>query len=241
MSESSTYAIRDQQLMSQAKNYFAWQRRLVLRELGQRVVEVGCGIGNFTGMLLQQCAVMALDREPGCISELVSRYPAASNLEALPVDWCAEDWEENLLPRLAAFRPDSCVCLNVLEHIEDDLKALRRMAAILPQGGVIVLLVPAFPALYGPIDNHLGHCRRYTRESIHQLAADAGLGIRSLRYMNAIGFFGWWVNAHVLRRDWQSAGQIALFDRYLVPLSSRLESTTGPPFGQSLIAVLRKE
>ena len=75
------------------------------------------------------------------------------------------------------------VCINVLEHIEDDGAALRAMASILVPGGVIVLLVPAFQALYGPIDRNLGHYRRYRRGSIAGLAAAAGLEVRKLHYV----------------------------------------------------------
>jgi 2-polyprenyl-3-methyl-5-hydroxy-6-metoxy-1,4-benzoquinol methylase len=236
----SSYTIEDQHLMARAKNYFAWQCRLVTRELGRRVVEIGCGIGNFTGMLLDREAVMALDIEPQCLEQLKSRYAAAANLQVLNCDWGAADWDRRARPRLAAFRPDSCVCLNVLEHIEDDREALRRMASILQPGGIIVLLLPAFPTLYGPIDKQLGHYRRYTRASVRQLAATAVLDIRTAHYMNAIGFFGWWANSHIFKREVQSAGQISVFDRYIVPLSSRLESLMAPPFGQSLLVVLHK-
>jgi hypothetical protein len=131
------------------------------------------------------------------------------------------------------------VILNVLEHIEDDAGALRRIASILPPRGRIVLLAPAFPALYGPIDHQLGHYRRYSRAGIRDLARAADLEIRKLRYMNAVGFFGWWINAHVLRRTAQSASQIHVFDR-LVPAISRFESILPPPFGQSLFAVFEK-
>jgi hypothetical protein len=58
--------------------------------------------------------------------------------------------------------------------------------------------------------------------------------------MNAVGFFGWWVNAKVLRREEQSAGQIAVFDRWVVPVLARVERMVPPPFGQSLIAVLER-
>jgi hypothetical protein len=107
-------------------------------------------------------------------------------------------------------------------------------------GGAIVLLVPAFPSLYGPIDRNLGHYRRYRRGSLANLARAAGLAVRKLHYVNAIGFFGWWVNARVLRRETQSDAQIAFFDHWLVPLFSALESGIPPPFGQSLLAVLRR-
>jgi SAM-dependent methyltransferase len=230
-----TYTLEDQALMARAPNYFAWQARLIVPKVGRRVVEVGCGTGNFTRHLLGRELVIALDIEAACVERLRQRYAGRADLRTFvcsPGDAAFAD--------LARFRPDSCVCINVLEHIEDDAGALRGMAAILPAGGVIVLLVPAFPALYGPIDRHLDHSRRYTRASLRRLAAAEGLTVAKLRYMNMVGFFGWWANARIFRRQAQSAGQIALFDRCVVPVMSRVESVVAPPFGQSLLAVLRK-
>ena len=241
MTSDASYVIEDQLRMTQAKNYFAWQYRLVSRELGRRVVEIGCGVGNFTATLLDGRAVMALDIEPQCVERLQARFPETAGLQVLQCDWEAAHWETRTFSSLKAFRPDSIVCLNVLEHIEDDCEALRRMGAILEPGGKIVLLTPAFSLLYGPIDKRLGHYRRYTRASIRKAAQEAGLHVERARYMNLIGFFGWWFNAHLLRKEVQSPRQIRIFDRYLVPVSSRLESWIQPPFGQSLIVTLRKE
>jgi SAM-dependent methyltransferase len=232
---SSTYALEDQERMVRAKNYFAWQGRLVTRELGRRVVEVGCGIGNFTAMLLDREMVIAMDIDPNCLERLRERYPNRKNLHVIPCDAGNYAFSE-----LAGFHADSCVCLNVLEHIEDDRAAVAGMASILMPGGVIVLLLPAFPSLFGPIDKNLGHHRRYTRQSISRLAAGAGLRIKKSRYMNVCGFFGWWANSHIFRREAQSQGQIEFFDRYVVPLMSRLEGAVPPPFGQSLCVVLEK-
>ena len=186
--DSAAYTLEDQQRMSKAKNYFAWQYRLIHKELGSRVLEVGCGVGNFTGTLLDREAVIAVD----------------------------------------------------VEHVEDDVAALKAVASVLTPGGVIFLLVPAFQALYGPIDKNLGHHRRYSRGAIRSLARRTGLRIRKLHYMNSIGFFGWWANSHILKREAQSEGQIEVFDRYLVPLISAVEGLARPPFGQSLLAVFEK-
>lgn len=221
--------------MARAANYFAWQRRLVAPELGQRVIEVGCGIGNFTGALLDREMVIAVDVEEACAARLRERYPGQPNLHVMVCPSASDAFAG-----LARWRPDSCVCLNVLEHIEDDRQALEAMAPVLVPGGVIVLLAPAFPSLYGPIDRNLGHFRRYTRASLAALAPAAGLRIAKLHYVNAAGFFGWWMNARVFRREAQSERQIAFFDRWVVPWMSRLEAIVPPPFGQSLFAVLRK-
>jgi hypothetical protein len=47
-------------------------------------------------------------------------------------------------------------------------------------------------------------------------------------------------NARLLRREKQSARQIAAFDRWVAPLIARLETFCPPPFGQSIIAVMQK-
>src|SRR5947209_8330893 len=80
------YILEDQQRMSLAKNYFAWQSSLVLPELGQRVLEIGCGIGNFTASLLDREAVIAIDVEAGCIEFLNRRYPDHANIHAMVRD-----------------------------------------------------------------------------------------------------------------------------------------------------------
>ena len=233
--DRAAYTLADQARMTGAKNYFAWQARLVLPELGQRVIEIGCGIGNFTRLLLEaRELVIAIDDEPACIEKLEARFPQATNLCAMVRD------ASGGLTDLKAFHPDSCVCLNVLEHIEDDAATLAGMASLLPPNGTITLIVPAFPALTGPIDKNLGHYRRYTRASLQTLATTAGLTIKKVHYMNVPGFFAWWLNAHILRREAQSTGQIEVFDKLIVPVTSRLETLLPPPFGQSLFAVLRK-
>jgi SAM-dependent methyltransferase len=229
------YTITDQERMTRAANYFAWQHRLAAPELGRRIIEVGCGIGNFTGSVLDREVVIATDVEPACCDRLQERYPSQSNLH---VTVCAPG--SRAFADLERWRPDTCVCLNVLEHIEDDRQALEAMAAVLVPAGRVLLLVPAFQALYGPIDRNLCHYRRYDRPRITTLAAVVGMRVEKLHYVNAIGFFGWWVNAHILRREAQSAGQIEIFDRWVVPWLSRLEAMAPPPFGQSLFAILRK-
>lgn len=236
----TSYNVADQARMASAVNYFAWQARLVKPELGQRVVEIGCGSGNFTRMLLDREAVFALDVDPECIERIGQRFRDRSNLRTAVCNASELLVEQAVLDEVRQFRPDSLVCLNVLEHIQDDRGALRGMAAILPPGGVIVLIVPAFEPLYGPIDRNLGHHRRYSRGSITTLAQDCGLRIEKLRYMNCAGFFGWWWNARVFQREAQSDRQIAFFDRFVVPIVSRIEARIRPPFGQSLFVVLQK-
>lgn len=233
---SVRFLLDDLTQMAAARRYIAWQYNLAAREVGRQVVEVGCGTGNFTGLLLQRAEVIAVDSEPECVRRVRARYPDEPNLR---VECCGPPDEAFF--ELRRFEPDSCVSLNVIEHIANDVEALAAMASILPAGAPIVLLAPAFEALYGDIDYRLGHYRRYTRRTLSQVARGAGLHVESTRYLNLPGFFGWWANSRLFRRQSQSATQIAFFDRFVVPVASRIERIVTPPFGQSVLAVLRKK
>src|SRR5205085_2252032 len=58
---------------------------------------------------------------------------------------------------------DSILCLNVLEHVQDDLQAMKNLIEKVRPGGTLVALVPAYPGLFNGIDRAVGHHRRYRR------------------------------------------------------------------------------
>ena len=141
----------------------------------------------------------------------------------------------------ASSRPrhiDTIVCLNVLEHIEDDAGTLRDFARVLPSGGHLALLVPALPALYGSLDEALRHYRRYEKDALRRLVAEAGFAVEKVRYLNRPGVFGWWLNSRVFRRRVLPRQQLGAF-RWLMPLL-RAEEDAEPSFGMSLLVLARK-
>lgn len=219
--------------MRRARNYFAWQSRLIRPHLGRRVIEIGCGIGNFTREILGCEKIVAVDSEPACVEIVAKEFPG--------VECFVRDIGRESIADLARFRPDSCLFINVLEHVENDRQAVCDAAELLAPGGSVIIFVPAFQSLFGPIDRHLGHYRRYAPRAIRELADAAGLRVARLHHVNAVGFLGWWANARIFRREAQSEVQIDVFDRWIVPVMSRVETVIRPPFGQSLLAVLRKE
>ena len=229
------YTVRDQERMEHARRYFEWQFALAEKHLGPRVLEVGCGVGNFTRHLAGRDLVVGIDVEPRCIEKHRIRFAGRENVTSVCMDVLAPEF-----PSLRRYDPGAIACLNVLEHVQDDALALSQMNAALPPEGTLVLIVPAFNGLYGPIDRLLGHYRRYSKSSLAELAQRTGFRPKILRYINSVGFFGWWFNAKVLKKSEQSATQIRIFDSVVVPILSRVETWLEPPVGQSLFAVLAK-
>jgi SAM-dependent methyltransferase len=199
------------------------------RWVGSRVLEVGSGIGNLSQFFADRERVVLTDTDPGYRAALERRFgdrPGVTVTElSLP----------DLPDELLAERFDTIVCLNVLEHIQDDVASLDAMHQLLVPGGRLVLLVPALPALYGSLDRTLGHFRRYTPKLLRARYAAANVEMMHLEWFNMAGIPGWWFTGRVLKRTVLPTGPIALYDK-LVPLF-RLERLLPFRIGQSLIAI----
>ncbi len=214
--------------LSAAQNYQRWVFELCRPFLGQRLLEIGSGIGNLTGLFLEHGPVLATDLEPKHLARLQSRYRGRPNLATAV--W---DVTETPPARVRRFGADAVACLNLLEHVRDDAGVLLRLRELLPPGGRLILFVPALPAIYGTLDEELAHLRRYRLPDLLRLAQQAGLVTQAARYVNFPGIFGWWLNSRVLRRRYFSSRQVGLYDR-IVPLLAWLEKIIAPPAGQSL-------
>ena len=93
-------------------------------------------------------------------------------------------------------------------------------------------------ALYGSLDVHLHHYRRYERSELARLVAESGLEVETTRFLNRPGVLGWWLNSKVLKRKVLPKGQLRAF-RWILPLL-KLEEKGDPSFGMSLLVVARK-
>jgi glycosyltransferase involved in cell wall biosynthesis len=211
-------------------NAFMWE--LIRPYVGRHVLEVGSGTGVITSYLATRERVVATDLDPQYVELLRRQYADNPNVEVRSLDLAK--LAEN---GLASHHFDTVVCSNVLEHVADDGAALRAMRELLVPGGRVVLVIPAVPAIYGAIDEAIGHYRRYTRAEVERKLADAGLAVEHVSYFNLLGVAGWFLNARVLRRRSVPGVQARMNDR-LVPLL-RLERRLHLPLGMSLLAVGR--
>jgi glycosyltransferase involved in cell wall biosynthesis len=213
--------------------YNRWIWSGIERHVGNRVLEVGAGTGNMTRLLYGRELVVATDKEIPYVHMLANGFRRRPGIEVEQLDLGSDS-----MLALARHRFDTIVCLNVLEHIEDDVAALKRMYSILEPGGKLLLYVPADQKLYGSLDRNVGHYRRYGKSELAERIQAAGFELMELTYQNRIGRIGWWLNAKVLRREHMPSGQSRLFDR-MVPLFRAMEGAN-PSKGLSLVAIARK-
>lgn len=201
------------------------------RWVGRRVVEIGSGIGNLSAFLVEgDCERLVLtDTREEYLDRLRTRFAKHPNVAV------ARLYLPNELGTLSGQHFDTIICLNVLEHVEDDNGSLRAMRRMLAPKGRLILLVPALPALYGTMDKALGHHRRYQRAPLTSLLEATGFKVAHVEYFNLAGVPGWWFAGRVLRRPMIPAGSLKLYDA-LVPLF-RLERLLPWRVGQSLIAI----
>jgi len=230
------YAADDLETMSEARNYQAHVFDLVRPHLGAHVLEVGCGIGTMTRQLLDHAErVVCIEPNLNCATRA---REALAGSHRVTIRVC--HLEECSRVELQEQRFDTIVCVNVLEHIEDDIRALALFRDIVAgTGGRVLVFVPAVQRLYGPHDAALGHHRRYSKRTLGAAFAAAGLDVESIRYTNPLGLLGWMYNLHVSGNTEHSAGQVRLFDRFVAPWALPLERLIVPPIGLSLFAVGR--
>jgi SAM-dependent methyltransferase len=198
---------------------------------GRRILEIGSGTGNLTRHLVPRDAYVASDVNPLYLQTLHSLKADRPYLEVTLTDVTRGD----SFPTVPGGF-DTAVCLNVIEHVEDDVGALANLRRVLAPGGRAIVLVPRGPELFGTLDEVLGHKRRYTEASLRKLAQDAGFATREVLPFNRVGTPAWWLNGKLLRRRYFGLTQIVALN-VLTPLFRLVDRALPfPPL--SLVAIL---
>src|SRR5262249_9430843 len=218
--------------LNRAPRFTKWMADTSRPYVGERVLEIGAGIGNLTVNLVPQTAYWASDINPHYLNRLKKleqtrpylkvQYTDASRVETFP--------EENF---------DTVICLNVVEHLADDEGALRNIRTRMHKNGSAIILVPNGPELYGSLDRVLGHYRRYTRKQLLETCERAGFRVEKVLKFNRIGSPGWWWNGQILKSSTFGFWQIKLLNS-LLPVVRHIDRFL--PFPHlSWIVILRKD
>jgi SAM-dependent methyltransferase len=225
------YQHRMLESLGSAQNYIAWLASLARPYLGDDPIEIGAGAGHYAAAWLAEGVVRITltEADPHLLGELHSRFERDNRVAVHELDVMTSPEAEH----------SAVVAFNVLEHIEDDVGALRSARKLVRPGGAILMLVPAFEFATSRFDHDIGHHRRYTKKTAGAAYRNAGIEVERLAYVNAPGLLGWIVAMKWLRRAPSEGVLLQVWDNAVVPVARRVEAVKAPPFGQSLLAVGR--
>lgn len=212
-------------LGEELKNYNAAIADIIVRASppSAKMLDFGAGFGTLTE------AVAARLGKPECVEpdprqrEVLegAGFTCYATIEAIP--------QESY---------DLVYSSNVLEHIEDDLEALRRLLRVLRPNGKIVLYLPAFQSLYSAVDAAIGHYRRYDARMIAELLRDAGFVPERVYYVDVLGFIMGWIFKRIANNVGSvNSNTMRIYDRLIFPITRMIERFVRPPFGKNVVAI----
>lgn len=217
--------------MSQAVWYNRWTLRKFTEYLKGDILEVGCGIGNFTSTLVNYGQVWAIDINNEYIKKTQDKVRRKAQVGFGDIEKGKYFFGNQKF--------DSIVCLNVLEHIKDDRLVLKNIFGLLKKGGKLILLVPTHRFLFGEIDRSIGHFRRYEKEELINMLASLKFNINISRKINFIGALGWYVSGKILQNKSVKIRDVKIFN-FFAPFILWFENLVEPLFGTSILIVTEK-
>jgi SAM-dependent methyltransferase len=161
--------------------WYRGRRRLLDRVIAQmalrpgaRILDAGCGSGRNMVELARYGSVAGVEVSPesaGVAREREVGQVVEGSIDAMP---------------FADGSFDLAVCLDVIEHLEDDRAALVELRRVIAPGGALLVTVPAYPWLWSSHDTINQHQRRYTRRSLLAAAEGAGWRAERVTYFNSL-------------------------------------------------------
>jgi len=217
-----------------APRFNQWMYASIKPYLGRRLAELGAGRGSLSKLLRKHGSLLATDYRTDYLGELCERWKHLEQLRVASLDLTVvSDYEV-----LRSFKPDTIVCLNVLEHIEDDRTVLRTLNEVLPADCRLIFLVPFNPRLFSEVDRQIGHFRRYQKGELEDKMEAAGFKVERQFYFNKVGVFAWWIGNTLFGQRTITRWQLKLYNS-MTPLFRRMDRVL-PFSGLSTVVVARK-
>ncbi len=220
--------------LERARRFNLWMGQTLRPHVGDRVLEIGAGIGNLTAQFIPRDLYVVSDINPHYLDYLRSYSFGKPYLRVRKVDAGAPADFAGLEEQF-----DTVLMINVLEHLENRDEALQNVWSALEPGGKAVILVPQHPKLHGSLDRVLEHKLRYSESDLRQTMEKNGFRVETIFDFNRVSVPGWWLNGKVLKRSTFSRLQLKILNT-IMPAVKRVDRMF-PWSGLSLIVIAIKE
>lgn len=220
--------------IANAPRFNEWMYQVTSQRLSGRILEIGSGIGNISEQYLAEGRKLMLsDIRDNYCNYLEQKFAHEPSCEGVrKIDLVHPHFETEYADLLESF--DGVFALNVVEHIADDYLALTNAKRLLRKGGRLVILVPAYQALYNQFDRSLEHFRRYTEGALKKVFLANSFQIVHSQYFNFAAIAGWWFSGSVLKNKTIPSGQMKLYNQ-LVPIFRWIDKIVMNKVGISVI------
>ena len=136
-----------------ARNYRNYQLDLIRKFVGGNILEVGPGRGEIIeNFISADNKITMIDTDEEMCKIIRERF---KNSDVKILNSNISSLEEKF---------DTILYMDVIEHIENDIKELDQAISKLNKNGKLVIIVPAFSILFSDFDKSVGHFRRYTKK-----------------------------------------------------------------------------
>jgi len=237
--EEDREGLQTLETIAKAEKFNKWMFETVRPLCRGRILEIGSGIGNISQYFLQEEAQMMLSdiRTQYCthLRKKFAQFPTLE--EVVQMDLTDPEFEDIYSNWKGSF--DTVFALNVVEHIQDDALAVKNCRFLLKEGGILLILVPAYQMLYNTFDKTLGHFRRYTRQTLTALFKNGNFDVIHAQYFNALGMLGWVVSGTIMGKRTIPSGQMDLYNT-MVPVFKGIDKLIFHSMGLSVIVAGRK-
>ena len=201
-----------------------------------KIIEIGSGIGNLSQYFLKNFKDVTLtDLRNEYVEILNKKFTDTPGLTAVNLlDISSPNFDQTHSSLLNSF--NTVIALNVIEHIAADDLAINNCRKLLAPNGRLIVLVPAYPALYNSLDKKLGHFKRYDKSTLSSILKLQKLQVTHAAYFNFAGIFGWWFTGKILNKENIPDYQLSIFNK-LTPLFRVIDKLIFHKAGLSIIAV----
>ena len=222
------------EVIAKADRFNRWMFDQFKDQLKGEILEIGSGIGNISQMVIKEGHSITLsDYNHEYCDLLKTRFSQNKNVkEILSIDLVAPDFHSKYLTYKEKF--DTIFLLNVIEHIQDDLLAVKNCRYMLKKHGHLVLLAPAYSWLYCSFDKQLGHYKRYSLGSLEEILIKNDFTILSGSHFNFTGIAGWFLFGKLLNKKMLGNNEMSAFNK-IVPLARIIDSLLLKKIGLSVI------
>lgn len=222
-------------VIEKANKFNHWMYNVIKPHCKGKILEIGCGIGNISEYFVNDNLDIVLSDLRDNYIEIVKKK--FSN-EVLKIDLVDTDFDVKYSSLIGTF--DTVFALNVVEHIKDDVLAIKNCKKLLKKEGHLVILVPAYQSLFNNFDVELEHYRRYNHKSLKEIIYKNELTVKKTFSFNSIGILGWYVSGSILKKKTIPEGQMDIFNT-LVPVFKLADMFLLKKIGLSVICFAIKD